>query len=199
MMQLLEWLESGYSAAWSSAFDWGSKGREFKSLYPDHFFAEIPGIWAQTRVPVLFCPLLPILSQSGRFEAKMPHFCHIFASSPFWAINHSCFWGWIEGSWKIRPRQAIAEIIIGIDNRRSAVTLRIRFRSQPVQLIVSKRQIPVFAACAVFRDRGTHACRIDLIFMMSADLFLMLPYIQDEFTNRCSKYPNNQITEYCTS
>lgn len=99
----------------------------------------------------------------------------------------------------IRPRQAIAEIIIGIDNRRSAVTLRIRFRSQPVQLIVSKRQIPVFAPCAVFRDRGTHACRIDLIFMMSADLFLMLPYIQDEFTNRCSKYPNNQITEYCTS
>ena len=34
---------SGYSAAWSSAFDWGSKGREFKSLYPDHFFAQIPG------------------------------------------------------------------------------------------------------------------------------------------------------------
>ena len=29
---------SGYSAAWSSAFDWGSKGREFESLYPDHFF-----------------------------------------------------------------------------------------------------------------------------------------------------------------
>ena len=28
---------SGYSAVWSSAFDWGSKGREFKSLYPDHF------------------------------------------------------------------------------------------------------------------------------------------------------------------
>ena len=30
---------SGYSAAWSSAFDWGSKGPEFKSPYPDHFFA----------------------------------------------------------------------------------------------------------------------------------------------------------------
>ena len=29
---------SGYSAAWFSAFDWGSKGREFESLYPDHFF-----------------------------------------------------------------------------------------------------------------------------------------------------------------
>ena len=29
---------SGYSAAWSSAFDWGSKGPEFKSPYPDHFF-----------------------------------------------------------------------------------------------------------------------------------------------------------------
>ena len=29
--------KSGYSAVWSSAFDWGSKGREFKSLYPDHF------------------------------------------------------------------------------------------------------------------------------------------------------------------
>ena len=36
--------KSGYSAVWSSAFDWGSKGREFKSLYPDHFIAEIPGI-----------------------------------------------------------------------------------------------------------------------------------------------------------
>ena len=36
-------LKSGYSAAWSSAFDWGSKGREFESLYPDHFFAQIPG------------------------------------------------------------------------------------------------------------------------------------------------------------
>ena len=35
---------SGYSAVWSSAFDWGSKGREFKSLYPDHFYAEISGI-----------------------------------------------------------------------------------------------------------------------------------------------------------
>ena len=31
---------SGYSAAWSSAFDWGSKGREFESLYPDHFFCK---------------------------------------------------------------------------------------------------------------------------------------------------------------
>ena len=30
--------KSGYSAAWFSAFDWGSKGREFESLYPDHFF-----------------------------------------------------------------------------------------------------------------------------------------------------------------
>ena len=29
---------SVYSAAWSSAFDWGSKGPEFKSPYPDHFF-----------------------------------------------------------------------------------------------------------------------------------------------------------------
>ena len=34
-----KWHKSGYSAAWSSAFDWGSKGREFESLYPDHFFA----------------------------------------------------------------------------------------------------------------------------------------------------------------
>ena len=32
---------SGYSAAWSSAFDWGSKGPEFKSPYPDHFFAQM--------------------------------------------------------------------------------------------------------------------------------------------------------------
>ena len=30
---------SGYSAAWFSAFDWGSKGPEFESPYPDHFFA----------------------------------------------------------------------------------------------------------------------------------------------------------------
>ena len=34
--------KSGYSAVWSSAFDWGSKGREFKSLYPDHFFDSPP-------------------------------------------------------------------------------------------------------------------------------------------------------------
>ena len=34
--------KSGYSAAWFSAFDWGSKGREFESLYPDHFFAFFP-------------------------------------------------------------------------------------------------------------------------------------------------------------
>ncbi len=32
---------SGYSAAWFSAFDWGSKGPEFESPYPDHFFARI--------------------------------------------------------------------------------------------------------------------------------------------------------------
>ena len=32
---------SGYSAAWSSAFDWGSKGPEFESPYPDHFFAQM--------------------------------------------------------------------------------------------------------------------------------------------------------------
>ena len=41
---VIEWLEeisSGYSAVWPSAFDWGSKGREFESLYPDHFFAKI--------------------------------------------------------------------------------------------------------------------------------------------------------------
>ena len=30
---------SGYSAAWFSAFVWGTKGREFESRYPDHFFA----------------------------------------------------------------------------------------------------------------------------------------------------------------
>ena len=30
---------SGRSAAWFSAFDWGSKGREFESLRPDHFKA----------------------------------------------------------------------------------------------------------------------------------------------------------------
>ena len=29
---------TGRSAAWFSAFDWGSKGREFKSLRPDHSF-----------------------------------------------------------------------------------------------------------------------------------------------------------------
>ena len=29
-------LSSGRSAAWFSAFDWGSKGREFESLRPDH-------------------------------------------------------------------------------------------------------------------------------------------------------------------
>lgn len=34
--------KSGYSAVWSSAFDWGSKGREFKSLYPDHFLDSPP-------------------------------------------------------------------------------------------------------------------------------------------------------------
>ena len=33
---------SGYSAAWFSAFVWGTKGREFESRYPDHFFAQIP-------------------------------------------------------------------------------------------------------------------------------------------------------------
>lgn len=27
----------GCSAAWFSAFDWGSKGREFESRHPDHF------------------------------------------------------------------------------------------------------------------------------------------------------------------
>ncbi len=32
---------SGYSAAWFSAFDWGSKGREFESRYPDHFCIHI--------------------------------------------------------------------------------------------------------------------------------------------------------------
>ena len=31
-------IESERSAAWFSAFDWGSKGREFESLYPDQFF-----------------------------------------------------------------------------------------------------------------------------------------------------------------
>ena len=34
--------QSGYSAAWFSAFVWGTKGREFESRYPDHFFALIP-------------------------------------------------------------------------------------------------------------------------------------------------------------
>ena len=29
----------GRSAVWFSAFDWGSKGREFESHHPDHFFA----------------------------------------------------------------------------------------------------------------------------------------------------------------
>ena len=28
----------GRSAVWFSAFDWGSKGREFESHHPDHFF-----------------------------------------------------------------------------------------------------------------------------------------------------------------
>ena len=32
---------SGYSAAWSIAFDWGSKVPEFKSPYSDHFFAQM--------------------------------------------------------------------------------------------------------------------------------------------------------------
>ena len=31
-------IKSGYSAAWFSAFVWGTKGREFESRYPDHFF-----------------------------------------------------------------------------------------------------------------------------------------------------------------
>ena len=70
---------SGYSAVWSSAFDWGSKGREFKSLYPDHFFAMIRGIWAQTQVPLSFFPFLPILSERAPCEEGMPHFCHIFS------------------------------------------------------------------------------------------------------------------------
>ena len=30
-------IESECSAAWFSAFDWGSKGREFKSHHSDHF------------------------------------------------------------------------------------------------------------------------------------------------------------------
>ena len=29
-------IKSGYSAAWFSAFVWGTKGREFESRYPDH-------------------------------------------------------------------------------------------------------------------------------------------------------------------
>ena len=36
-------IKSGYSAAWFSAFVWGTKGREFESRYPDHFFAQISG------------------------------------------------------------------------------------------------------------------------------------------------------------
>ena len=35
-------IESECSAAWSSAFDWGSKGREFKSHHSDHFLDSPP-------------------------------------------------------------------------------------------------------------------------------------------------------------
>ena len=31
----------GRSAVWFSAFDWGSKGREFESHRPDHFFCSL--------------------------------------------------------------------------------------------------------------------------------------------------------------
>ena len=50
--------KSGYSAVWSSAFDWGSKGREFKSLYPDHFFRFHPlrllieAVFILTQIPL---------------------------------------------------------------------------------------------------------------------------------------------------
>ena len=33
--------KSGCSAVWFSAFDWGSKGREFESHHPDHFFCSL--------------------------------------------------------------------------------------------------------------------------------------------------------------
>lgn len=45
-------LKSGYSAVWSSAFDWGSKGREFKSLYPDHFYCLKSTSYAN--IPLIF-------------------------------------------------------------------------------------------------------------------------------------------------
>ena len=42
-------LTTGRSAAWFSAFDWGSKGREFKSHRPDHLkalqFNELQGLF----------------------------------------------------------------------------------------------------------------------------------------------------------
>ena len=53
---------SGYSAAWSSAFDWGSKGPEFKSPYPDHFFDSPP-----TGPPVGFFVF------GADFEVKLAH------------------------------------------------------------------------------------------------------------------------------
>ena len=44
---------SGYSAAWSSAFDWGSKGPEFESPYPDHFFCSLQSspLWLDFFMP----------------------------------------------------------------------------------------------------------------------------------------------------
>ena len=44
---------SGYSAAWFSAFVWGTKGREFESRYPNHFFCSLQSspLWLDFFMP----------------------------------------------------------------------------------------------------------------------------------------------------
>lgn len=105
MMQLLEWLKSGYSAAWSSAFDWGSKGREFKSLYPDHFFC-FSADWISGR---LLCSWAGWAAELVRLlrRRKSTVSCDSQVSDVSWQIlrevkirNFSChvllFQGWIQ-------------------------------------------------------------------------------------------------------
>jgi hypothetical protein len=80
--------KSGYSAVWSSAFDWGSKGREFKSLYPDHFKQLIRND-LQSRCGFLFFIIITLLSHknTGNFSPGLagisdyPRYC-AFACVP---------------------------------------------------------------------------------------------------------------------
>ena len=62
---------SGYSAAWSSAFDWGSKGPEFKSPYPDHFFLQKNG--QRRRKSSLHAATAALHSKTKFFFASSPY------------------------------------------------------------------------------------------------------------------------------